>query len=118
MSKGVVEQVLVLTLERVFNLLCGFTPESDWLPERFYRDPITVEEGLALEFPTPSGKVEFFSEQLDTKLVLAADEQTAAGLLIQRLPVEGEGNLEGGGGRCNEDEIGLSEAFNRAALLR
>jgi aldehyde:ferredoxin oxidoreductase len=35
----------VLTLERLFNLLCGFTPEHDWLPDRFYRDPIAVEEG-------------------------------------------------------------------------
>jgi molecular chaperone Hsp33 len=54
------------------------------------------------------------SEQLDTRLVLAADDEVAAGLLIQRLPVEGEGNL---GGRRNEDEIGLSEAFNRIAML-
>jgi aldehyde:ferredoxin oxidoreductase len=38
----------VLTLERLFNLLCGFTPADDWLPERFYRDPITVEEGNVL----------------------------------------------------------------------
>jgi molecular chaperone Hsp33 len=53
------------------------------------------------------------SEQLDTRLVLAADDHVAAGLLIQRLPVEGEGNL----GRRNEDEIGLSEAFDRIALL-
>jgi molecular chaperone Hsp33 len=54
------------------------------------------------------------SEQLDTRLVLAANDEVAAGLLIQRLPVEGEGNL---GGRRNEDEIGLSEAFNRIAHL-
>jgi molecular chaperone Hsp33 len=54
------------------------------------------------------------SEQLDTRLVLAANDELAAGLLIQRLPVEGEGNLEG---RRNEDEIGLSEAFNRIATL-
>jgi molecular chaperone Hsp33 len=54
------------------------------------------------------------SEQLDTRLVLAADERIAAGLLIQRLPVQGEGNL---GGRRNEDDIGLSEAYNRIALL-
>ena len=33
------------------------------------------------------------SEQLDTRLVLAADDEMAAGLLIQRLPVEGAGNL-------------------------
>ena len=54
------------------------------------------------------------SEQLDTRLVLAADDTLAAGLLIQRLPVEGEGNLAG---RRNEDAIGLSEAYNRIAML-
>ncbi len=56
------------------------------------------------------------SEQLDTRLVLAADEQVAAGLLIQRLPAEGAGNLEGQS-RRNEDDIGRSEAFNRIAML-
>ena len=54
------------------------------------------------------------SEQLDTRLVLAADAQLAAGLLIQRLPIEGEGNLEP---VRREDEIGLNEAFNRIAHL-
>jgi molecular chaperone Hsp33 len=53
------------------------------------------------------------SEQLDTRLVLAADDNVAAGMLIQRMPVEGEGNL----GRRNEDDIGLSEHFNRIAML-
>lgn len=53
------------------------------------------------------------SEQLDTRLVLAADDKVAAGLLIQRMPVEGEGNL----GARNEDEIGRNESFNRIAML-
>ena len=53
------------------------------------------------------------SEQLDTKLVLAANDGIAAGLLIQRLPVQGEGNL----GAKNEDDIGLSDAFNRISIL-
>lgn len=53
------------------------------------------------------------SEQLDTRLVLAADGKVAAGLLIQRLPSEGEGNL----GAKNEDGIGLSEDYRRIALL-
>ena len=35
------------------------------------------------------------SEQLDTTLVLAADDKVAAGLLIQRLPMAGSGNLAG-----------------------
>jgi molecular chaperone Hsp33 len=54
------------------------------------------------------------SEQLDTKLVLAANDEIAAGLLIQRLPVQGEGNL---GGARNEDDIGLSDAYNRISIL-
>ena len=56
------------------------------------------------------------SEQLETTLVLAADDKVAAGLLIQRLPLEGAGNLEGkaaasphgialeGGGEADPDE--------------
>jgi molecular chaperone Hsp33 len=54
------------------------------------------------------------SEQLDTKLILAADDHVAAGLLIQRLPVEGAGNLAG---QRNEDAIGLDESYNRIAHL-
>ena len=55
------------------------------------------------------------SEQLDTKLVLAANDEVAAGLLIQRLPVEGAGNLATTA--RNEDDIGLNEAYNRIAML-
>jgi molecular chaperone Hsp33 len=54
------------------------------------------------------------SEQLDTRLILAANDDIAAGLLIQRLPVAGEGNLER---EQREDQIGLNEAYNRIALL-
>ena len=55
------------------------------------------------------------SEQLDTKLVLAANDEVAAGLLIQRIPVEGEANLAGT--IRNEDQIGLDEHYNRIAHL-
>jgi molecular chaperone Hsp33 len=54
------------------------------------------------------------SEQLDTKLILAANDTTAAGLLIQRMPVQGIGNL---GARANEDDIGINEDYNRIAIL-
>ena len=57
------------------------------------------------------------SEQLDTVLVLAADDQVAAGLLIQRLPVEGEGNLAGKDVVQREAELGQSEDFSRIAIL-
>jgi molecular chaperone Hsp33 len=58
------------------------------------------------------------SEQLDTTLVLAANDQIAAGLLIQRLPMQGTGNLAGSMvSKENEDEIGLNEHYNRIAIL-
>jgi len=58
------------------------------------------------------------SEQLDTTLVLAADSKVAAGLLIQRLPLEGEGNLAGSMvSKANEDAIGADEDYNRIAIL-
>lgn len=58
------------------------------------------------------------SEQLDTTLVLAANDQVAAGLLIQRLPLEGVGNLAGSlVSQANEDEIGINEHYNRISIL-
>jgi molecular chaperone Hsp33 len=58
------------------------------------------------------------SEQLDTTLVLAANGTIAAGLLIQRLPMAGVGNLAGSMvSKENEDEIGLNEHYNRIATL-
>ena len=47
------------------------------------------------------------SEQLDTRLVLAADDNVAAGLLLQRLPPPGAG--------VDETRIGRDEDFNRVA---
>lgn len=58
------------------------------------------------------------SEQLDTRLVLAANDEVAAGLLIQRLPMAGAGNLASGlGGGADEDHIGRNEDYNRIAML-
>jgi molecular chaperone Hsp33 len=58
------------------------------------------------------------SEQLDTRLVLAANAHIAAGLLIQRLPTTGEANLSGSAAaQAREDAIGRSEDYNRIALL-
>ena len=54
------------------------------------------------------------SEQLETTLVLAANDQVAAGLLIQRLPLEGKGNLAGQGAHSVEE---LNEHYNRIAVL-
>jgi molecular chaperone Hsp33 len=58
------------------------------------------------------------SEQLDTTLVLAADGKVAAGLLIQRLPMQGVKNLGGSQiGQSDEDQIGRNEDYRRIAIL-
>lgn len=57
------------------------------------------------------------SEQLDTTLVLAADDRLAAGLLIQRLPVQGGGNLSAQATPADEDQIGRNEDYARIAIL-
>jgi molecular chaperone Hsp33 len=74
--------------------------------------PLNASHGTAR--PNLSDVIEHYmrqSEQLDTKLVLAADNNVAAGLLIQRLPAEGEGNIQG-----MEPEEQM-EHFHRIATL-
>ncbi len=62
------------------------------------------------------------SEQVDTRLVLAANDERAAGLLLQRLPSVGGGHVAGRpdaafARSADEDQIGRHEDFNRLALL-
>lgn len=58
------------------------------------------------------------SEQLDTTLVLAANDQVAAGLLIQRMPVKGEANLEAAqGADVDADQMDVNEEYNRISTL-
>jgi molecular chaperone Hsp33 len=56
--------------------------------------PLVDERGAALN--SVAAVIEHYmrqSEQLGTTLILAADEQAAAGLLLQRLPAQGQRNL-------------------------
>ena len=55
------------------------------------------------------------SEQLDTTLVLAADNARAAGLLLQRLPVQGQRNLAQS--HVAREEGAQDDAFERLSLL-
>lgn len=55
------------------------------------------------------------SEQLEATLVLAADDQVAAGLLIQRMPMQGVANL--GGSQGESAGHGADEEYNRIATL-
>ena len=78
--------------------------------------PLNDEHGAPLG--DLAGVVEHYmrqSEQLETTLVLAADEQVAAGLLIQRLPGQGQDNLSLSNVR-REDETG-DDDYRRIAIL-
>ncbi|RYZ02637.1 MAG: Hsp33 family molecular chaperone HslO, partial [Comamonadaceae bacterium] len=77
--------------------------------------PLNASSGAAQ--PRMSDVLEHYmrqSEQLDTRIVLAADMKVAAGLLIQRLPAEGEANIAGGKGMDPAEQL---EHFNRIATL-
>ncbi len=79
--------------------------------------PLNALEGGAL--PDLSAVLEQYmrqSEQLDAKLILAANDQIAAGLLIQRMPIEGEANLAGTD-REASTEMDVAEQYNRIAHL-
>ncbi|MFG6461308.1 Hsp33 family molecular chaperone HslO [Roseateles sp. DXS20W] len=111
------------TLEAMVNLRgqgrCAITldPKDKFPGQQPYQGVVPLHGDQREPLQKMSEVLEHYmlqSEQLDTKLVLAANGDIAAGLLIQRLPVEGEGNLEG---RRNEDDIGLSDAFNRISML-
>ena len=115
------------TLSQMVNLnnqgRCAITLDpKDRLPgQQPYQGvvPLFGDQGEKLE--SISQVLEHYmlqSEQLDTVLVLAADDQVAAGLLIQRLPIEGEGNLAGQADSvAREAELGQSEDFSRIAIL-
>ena len=59
------------------------------------------------------------SEQLDTVMVLAANDRVAAGLMVQRMPVKGEANLAAAteSGDSENDAQGMNEEYNRIATL-
>lgn len=86
-----------------------------------YQGMVSLEDERHRPLNTLSSVLEHYmrqSEQLDTRLVLAANEHVAAGLLIQRLPVKGEANLAGQtGADVQQDALGENEDYNRIAIL-
>ena len=82
-----------------------------------YQGVVALNDARGQALPALAQVLEHYmrqSEQLETRLVLAADEHLATGLLIQRLPVEGSGNLGASGA---EGEPARDDAFNRVAHL-
>jgi len=102
--------------------MCDYAGPQDEVPgQQPYQGVVPLFDDAGAPLERISEVLEHYmlqSEQLDTTLVLAADDKVAAGLLIQRLPLEGVGNLAGSMvSRENEDQIGLNEHYNRIAIL-
>ena len=102
---------------------CAITldPQTKFPGQQPYQGVVPLFDDRGLPIEKLSAVLEHYmlqSEQLDTTLVLAADHKVAAGLLIQRLPMAGAGNLAGSMvSKENEDQIGLNEHYNRIAVL-
>jgi molecular chaperone Hsp33 len=102
---------------------CAVTldPQDKFPGQQAYQGVVPLFDDQRRPLEQISSVIEHYmlqSEQLDTTMVLAANDTVAAGLLIQRLPIQGDGNLAGSlVSRANEDEIGLNEHYNRLALF-
>lgn len=77
---------------------CAITldPRDKSAGQQPYQGVVSLVDGEHQPLPTLADVLAHYmrqSEQLDTHLVLAANDDIAAGLLVQRLPVEGAANL-------------------------
>lgn len=102
---------------------CAITldPKDKSAGQQPYQGVVPLEDARYRSFANMSDVLQHYmlqSEQLDTVLVLAANDELAAGLLIQRMPAAGEGNLAHRRGSAeHEDQIGANEDYNRIAHL-
>ena len=88
----------------------------DRLPgQQPYQGVVALKNAAGEDLPTLAQALAGYmlhSEQLDTYFVLAANAHTAAGIMLQRLPIKGQGNLEGSSALSEED---MQEACARIA---
>ncbi|THU05268.1 Hsp33 family molecular chaperone HslO [Lampropedia puyangensis] len=115
------------SIESLFNVhgqgRCAITLDADEKRPGYqpYQGIVSLMDENGQTLPSLAAILQQYmqqSEQLDTVLVLAANDQVAAGLMIQRIPVKGEGNLAGAQHNTEEqDQLGHNEDFNRIATL-
>ena len=96
---------------------CAITlvPRSRREGQQPYQGVVALKNATGEDLPTLAQALAsymLYSEQLDTYFVLAADAHTAAGIMLQRIPIKGEGNLEGRSALSQED---MQEACARIA---
>lgn len=103
---------------------CAITLDpKDRLPgQQPYQGVVPLQDVDGKKFARLSDALQFYmlqSEQLDTTIVLAANDEVAAGLMIQRMPIKGQDNLAGATESAldDQDRIGANEEYNRIATL-
>ncbi|CAM4348684.1 Hsp33 family molecular chaperone HslO [Comamonas aquatilis] len=103
---------------------CAVTLDpKDRLPgQQPYQGVVPLHNMDGKKFERLADALQFYmvqSEQLDTVMVLAANDKVAAGLMVQRMPVKGEANLAAAteSGAAEHDAQGLNEEYNRIAVL-
>ena len=102
---------------------CAITlePKGDTPGQKSYQGVVSLSDHVNRKLEHLSDMLTHYmlqSEQLDTTLVLAADDKVAAGLLIQRLPSAGVGNLAGRQERSSrEDQSDIDQHYQRIAML-
>ena len=89
-----------------------------------YQGVVPLQDADGRKLQSVSEMIELYmlqSEQLDTTIVLAADEQVACGLLIQRLPGQGEDNLSRSNVARDDEQgdegEGAEDDYERISLL-
>ncbi|WP_027016752.1 Hsp33 family molecular chaperone HslO [Comamonas composti] len=103
---------------------CAITldPKGRQPGQQPYQGVVPLSDAQGRKFTRLSDALQHYmlqSEQLDTVIVLAANKEVAAGLIIQRMPVKGEANLAAAteSESAAQDAQGLNEEYNRIATL-
>jgi len=103
---------------------CAITldPKTKFPGQQPYQGVVPLCDAQGEPLETLGAMLEHYmqqSEQLDTTLVLAANDALAAGLLIQRVPMQGSANLGGSVAPERDEERlrALDEDYHRIALL-
>ncbi|MFZ9297173.1 MAG: Hsp33 family molecular chaperone HslO [Hylemonella sp.] len=111
------EQALLGDLVNLHGMgRCAITldPKSRLPGQQPYQGVVSLVDGEQRKLESMAQALQHYmrqSEQLETTLVLAADDQVAAGLLIQRMPTLGNRNLQ------TQSAEELDEHYQRIAIL-
>ena len=125
-AKVIGEVLQDTTLSQMINQRHGgrcsitYDPQSRRPGQQPYQGVVPLEDDNSVSFESLSDILEHYmrrSEQLDTTIVLAANDENCAGLLIQRMPIKGQDNLGGAQIEVEADALDQNEDYKRISVL-